>query len=65
MADEDYQRNNDKLFGVLIMITEKELELMLNTLEKIEVHGFDNLDKLLALIQFIKNKLNESEEDDD
>lgn len=37
-------------------ITQKELEIILNTLERIEVHGFENMDKLMALIQFFKKK---------
>lgn len=45
-------------------ITEKEIEAILNTLESIEVKGFTNMDKLMALIQFFKNKQKESEEDD-
>ena len=45
-------------------ITEQEIEAILNTLESIEVKGFTNMDKLMALIQFFKNKQNESEEED-
>jgi hypothetical protein len=37
-------------------ITEKEIEVILNTLERIEVHGYENMDKLMALIQFFKKK---------
>ena len=37
-------------------LTEKEVEAILNTLETIEVKGFDNMNKLMALIQFFKNK---------
>ena len=52
------------MFGVLIMtLTEKEVDAILSTLENIEVHGFNNMDKLMALIQFFKNKTKESEED--
>lgn len=45
-------------------ITDKELQAILNTLETIEVKGFDNMNKLMALIQFFKNKEKESEETD-
>lgn len=46
-------------------ITEKELNAILTTLERIEVRGFENMDKLMALIQFFKNKQKESEEKED
>lgn len=39
----------------------KEIEAVLNTLENISVKGSENLDKLLAVIQFFKNKLKEDE----
>lgn len=45
-------------------LTNKEIEAVLNTLEHIEVHGFENLDRVMALIQFFKNKQKESEESD-
>lgn len=45
-------------------LTEKEINAVLSTLEQIEVHGFTNMDKLMALIQFFKNKQKESEEED-
>lgn len=46
-------------------ITDKELQAILNTLETIEVKGFDNMNKVMALIQFFKNKeQKESEETD-
>lgn len=46
-------------------ITDKELKAILNTLETIEVKGFDNMNKVMALIQFFKNKeQKESEEKD-
>ena len=37
-------------------LTNKEIEAILNTLEHIEVHGFENMDKLMALIQFFRKK---------
>lgn len=37
-------------------ITKKEVEAILNTLESIEVKGFDNMNKMMALIQFFKSK---------
>lgn len=46
-------------------ITDKELKAILNTLETIEVKGFENMNKVMALIQFFKNKeQKESEETD-
>ena len=43
-------------------ITKEEIEAILNTLEHIEVHGFDNMDKLMALIQFFRKKEKEDAE---
>lgn len=37
-------------------ITDKELQAILNTLETVEVKGFENMNKLMALIQFFKSK---------
>lgn len=46
-------------------LTSKEVEAILNTLETIEVKGFDNMNKVMALIQFFKSKeQKESEETD-
>lgn len=46
-------------------LTSKEVEAVLNTLETIEVKGFDNMNKVMALIQFFKSKeQKESEETD-
>ena len=46
-------------------ITDKELQAILNTLETVEVKGFENMNKVMALIQFFKNKeQKESEEID-
>ena len=65
MANKDNKRNYYTLLGVLTMtLTDKEIEAILNTLEHIEVHGFENMDKLMALIQFFKIKPKESEEKD-
>ena len=43
-------------------LTDKEIEAILNTLQSIEVKGFENMNKLMALIQFFSRKT-ESEED--
>ena len=43
-------------------LTPKEIEAILNTLQSIEVKGFENMNKLMALIQFF-SKPKESEED--
>lgn len=37
-------------------MTQQELQAVLNTLESIEVKGFDNMNKMMALIQFFKSK---------
>ena len=47
----------------MMTLTDKEIEAILNTLQNIEVKGFENMDRLMALIQFFKNKTKESEED--
>lgn len=44
------------------MLTKQEIEAILNTLETIEVKGFDNMNKLMALIQFFKSKQSEKAE---
>ena len=44
-------------------LTDKEVEAVLNTLETIEVKGFDNMNKLMALIQFFHDKMNKEEKD--
>lgn len=43
------------------MMDKREMEQLLRTLNLIEVRGADNLDKLLACIKFIENKLKEME----
>lgn len=50
--------------GATMTITEKELNAILTTLERIEVHGFDNMNALMGVIQFLKQKQKESEEED-
>lgn len=45
-------------------MTIKEFEQLIRTLNKIEVHGTDNLDMLLACIKFLEQKMSESEETD-
>lgn len=42
-------------------LTQKEIEAILNTLEAIEVKGFDNMNRLMALIQFFKEKIKETD----
>ena len=44
-------------------MTIKEYEQLIRTLNKIEVHGADNLDMLLACIKFLEQKQKESEEE--
>lgn len=44
-------------------LTDKELNAILTTLEKIEVHGFENMNALMGIIQFLKQKQKEVEED--
>lgn len=49
---------------MIASLTEKELIAILTTLERIEVHGFDNMNALMGVIQFLKQKQKESEEED-
>lgn len=44
-------------------MTQQELQAVLNTLESIEVKGFDNMNKVMALIQFFKNKAEQPEQE--
>lgn len=44
-------------------MTQQELQAVLNTLESIEVKGFDNMNKVMALIQFFKSKQEQPEEE--
>lgn len=48
----------------MITLTDKEVQAILTTLEKIEVHGFENMNALMGLIQYLENKNKESEEKD-
>lgn len=62
------QRNNISLLGVLNM-DKKKLQQLITTLDSIEVHGKNNLDKLLACIMFLDGEVKalekaESEETD-
>lgn len=45
-------------------MTKEEIQKIITTLESIEVHGRQNLDKLLACIMFLDGKLKEEEEED-
>lgn len=49
---------------MIASLTEKELIAILTTLERIEVHGFDNMNALMGVIQFLKQKQKESEKED-
>lgn len=42
-------------------LTDKEVEAILNTLENIEVRGFENMDRIMALIHFFKQKKGEQD----
>jgi len=44
------------------MLTKEEIQAILISLEAIEVHGFDNMNRLMGCIAFLKQKLNEQEE---
>lgn len=48
----------------MITLTDKEVQAILTTLEKIEVHGFENMNALMGLIQYLGDKKKESEEND-
>lgn len=62
-------KSYDKRHNVLyvrsntMILTDKEVEAILKTLDSIEVKGFDNMDKLMGLMQFFKNKQKEEKED--
>lgn len=45
-------------------LTEKEVEIILATLGRVEVRGFENMDALMGVIQFLRQKQKESEEKD-
>jgi len=45
-------------------MTKEEIQKIITTLESIEVHGRQNLDKLLACIMFLDGKLKEEEKED-
>lgn len=68
MENRHNQRHDISLLGVLNMDKQK-LQQLIRTLESIEVHGRDNLDKLLACIMFLDGEVKaiekaESEETD-
>lgn len=56
MENRHNQRHDISLLGVLNMDKQK-LQQLIRTLESIEVHGRDNLDKLLACIMFLDGEV--------
>lgn len=40
-------------------LTDKEVQAILTSLEAIEVHGFDNMNRLMGIIGFIRQKQQE------
>lgn len=45
-------------------LTEKEVEAILISLEAIEVHGFDNMNKLMGCIAFLREKQKQEKGED-
>lgn len=45
-------------------LTEKEVQAILTTLDRIEVHGFDNMNALMGVIGFLKEKQSKESEED-
>ena len=43
-------------------MTTNEYQLLINTLNEVTVRGEDNLNKLLAVIQYLKRKQKETEQ---
>lgn len=41
---------------ITMTLTEKEVTAILNSLEAIEVHGFDNMNRLMGCISFLRQK---------
>ncbi len=42
-------------------LSDKEVQAILTSLELVEVHGFDNMNRLMGVIGFIRQKLSEEE----
>lgn len=45
------------------MLTKEEIQAILISLEAIEVHGFDNMNRLMGCIAYLKQKLEEEKND--
>lgn len=45
------------------MLTKEEIQVLIRTLEKVEVHGYDNLNFMLGVIGLLRQKLEEERED--
>lgn len=45
-------------------LTDKEVQAILTTLDQIEVHGFNNMNALMGVIGFLKEKQAKKEEED-
>ena len=45
------------------MLTKEEIQVLIRTLEKVEVHGYDNLNFMLGVIGLLRQKLEEEKVD--
>ena len=45
-------------------LTEKEVQAILTSLEAVEVHGFENMNRLMGVIGFIRQKQQEQNKEE-
>lgn len=65
MAEGNDKRNDILLVRSYIMIlSEKEVQALLISLEAVEVHGFDNMNRLMGCIAFLKEKMNKEKQEE-
>ena len=43
------------------MLTKEEIQVILNTLDKVEIHGWENLNYIVGIMALLRRKLNENE----
>lgn len=48
----------------MMTLTDKEIEAIISTLEHIEVRGFDNMNALMGVIGFLREKQSKESEED-
>lgn len=44
-------------------LDEKEVQAILTSLEAVETHGFDNMNRLMGVIGFLRQKMEQEQED--